>query len=45
MFRLNNNIKSRLLNKDFFGRNVGSMEYEVQNKVNELGLNNRNCIK
>ena len=43
MFRLNNNIKSRLLNKEFFGRNIGSMEYEVQNKVNELRLNNRNC--
>tara|TARA_B110000879_G_scaffold193763_1_gene260912 strand:- start:340 stop:798 length:459 start_codon:yes stop_codon:yes gene_type:complete len=43
MFRLNNNIKSRLLNKEFFGRNVSNMEYEVQNKVNELRLNNRNC--
>jgi len=43
MFRLNNNIKSRLLDKEFFGRNVSNLEYEVQNKVNELGLNNRNC--
>ena len=43
MFRLNNNIKSRLLDKEFFGRNVSNMEYEVQNKVNELRLNNRNC--
>ena len=43
MFRLNNNIKSRLLNKEFFGRNVSNLEYEVQNKVNELRLNNRNC--
>ena len=43
MFRLNNNIKSRLLDKEFFGRNVSNLEYEVQNKVNELRLNNRNC--
>ena len=43
MFRLNNNIKDKLMNKEFYGKKISTMEYEVQNKVNELGLNNRNC--
>ena len=43
MFRLNNNIKSKLLNNELLGRDISNVEYEVQTKVNELGLNNRNC--
>ena len=36
MFRLNRKIKDRCLNNDLLGRDIGKIEYEVQNKLNEL---------
>ena len=42
MFQLNSNIKRKLLMK-MLGRDISKLEYEVQNEINKLNLNNRNC--
>ena len=43
MFQLNSNIKRKLSNNELFGRDINKIEYEVQNEINKLNLNNRNC--
>ena len=42
MFQLNSNIKRKLL-MELLGRDISKIEYEVQNEINKLNLNNRNC--
>ena len=43
MFQLNSNIKRKLSNNELLGRDISKIEYEVQNEINKLNLNNRNC--
>ncbi len=43
MFQLNSNIKRKLSNNELLGRDINKIECEVQNEINKLNLNNRNC--